>query len=168
MRRVRRPEMNGFISYAHDDYKIFNEFRPHLRALERAFDVHLWSDQRINAGYHWNNVIIDQIERAELFVLLVSPAFIASDYIYENELPAIRARKKSPTTLVLPVVLLRCSWQCLCGALQALPTDGGRLRPISDWRPRRNGYDEARAQITNSFQQYYGVAPNIVDWPVLP
>jgi hypothetical protein len=67
--------MHGFISYAHDDYKMFNEFRPHLRAIERGFDVQFWSDHRINGGYHWNNAIRLEIERADLYRLPVIPRY---------------------------------------------------------------------------------------------
>jgi hypothetical protein len=158
--------MNGFISYAHDDYKIFRTFHPHLRAVERELDVRFWSDHRINAGYNWGTMIRQAIETAEVFILLVSPSFIGSDYIYDYEIPAIRERKKSPRTLVLPVILSRCSWQWLCGALQALPTVDGRLKPIADWQPHRNGLDHARQQIASSLQNYYGITPSTLDWSV--
>jgi hypothetical protein len=165
-RLKRFLDMNGFISYSHHDYGVFGTFKTHLRAVERAYDVHFWSDHRINAGYHWGVAIRREIDAAEVFVLLVSPAFIGSNYIYDEEIPAIRERAKSAGTLVLPVVLERCFWPIVCGVLQAAPTDRGRLKPIADWQPRANGFDRARQQIAETVQSYYGFAPKTIDWPV--
>ena len=82
--------MKGFISYCHEDYRMFRDFRVHLKAIERAFKLDLWADSRIEAGYYWNDEIRDAIRSSDLFVLLTSPGFIASDYIYDKEIPAIR------------------------------------------------------------------------------
>jgi hypothetical protein len=98
--------------------------------------------------------------------LLVSPAFIGSDYIYDKEIPAIQERKRSAGALVLPVVLERCSWQLVCGELQAVPTDRARLKPIADWRPQANGFHHASHQIANTIQSYCGSLPKTIDWSV--
>jgi hypothetical protein len=159
--------VNGFVSYSHDDCGLFCEFRPHLRALERVFGMRFWSDHRISAGYRWDATVRREISCAQVFVLLVSPAFIGSDYIFDQEIAAIRDRKKSDEVLVLPVILERCSWQWLCGALQAVPIDpdGRRIKPIADWRPRKNGFDRAREQIEEALRNHYGLDPPAVDWP---
>jgi CheY-like chemotaxis protein len=57
----------------------------------------------------------------------VSPGFIASDYIYDHEIPAIKARHLKGA-LVLPVVLKRCMWQFIANALQALPMHKGHIK----------------------------------------
>jgi hypothetical protein len=158
--------MNGFISYAHDDYEMFGTFKMHLSAVERAFDVSFWSDHRMKAGYHWEATILRQIGAADVFVLLVTPAFISRDYIYDKEIPAILDRKRSAGALVLPVILRRCCWQFVCGVLQAAPTEGGRVRPVADWRPQDNGFDRAREQIAASLQSYYGLPFKTIEWPL--
>jgi hypothetical protein len=143
--------MKGFISYSHADHSEFEIFLVHLRAIERAFSVRFWSDRRIDAGYHWPAAIQREIDAADVFVILVSAPFFASDYIWDNELPAIRERKKKRgEALILPVVLGPCSWQLACGVLQAVPTIQGRLKPIRRWRPREDGFDRAREQIART------------------
>jgi hypothetical protein len=100
-----------------------------------------------------------------VFILLLSPAFIASDYIFEAEIPAIQERKRSvPGALVLPVVLECCSWQWVCGGLQSVSTNHGELKPIPDWHPRRNGFDLARRQVEQAIQSYYGLLPTAINW----
>jgi TIR domain len=149
----------GFISYAHDDYAAFNELKTQLRAIERAFKIEFWADKRISAGNYWSDKIADAIEAAQIHILMFSPAFIGSDYIFEHELPAI-GRKLTKGDLVLPVVISRCAWAAFIGVLQAVPADPrGRLLPVFDWRPRRNGYDAAREQIWSSLATQFGAPP---------
>src|SRR5262245_46336128 len=100
--------MQGFISYAHDDYVAFDKMKTHLRAIERAFNIHFWADKRITPGNYWSTLIANAIETASVHVLLISPAFIGSDYIFDYELPAINA-KCTRGDLVLPVVINRCA-----------------------------------------------------------
>jgi TIR domain len=61
----------------------------HLRATERAFKIEFWADKRIKAGNYWSTKIADAIEAAEIHILMLSPAYIRSDYIFDHELPAI-------------------------------------------------------------------------------
>ncbi len=106
--------MNGFISYSHEDYRFFSELRTHLRAVERECSLHFWADNRIKAGYDWTVEIANAVNAADVCLLLVSPQFIASDYIYDKEIPAIQTRR-STGALVVPVVLRECSWEMLAG-----------------------------------------------------
>ncbi len=156
--------MNGFISYAHDDRRMFDEFRDYLTAVERAFHLTLWADTSLLAGHHWNTEIEQAIARAEVFVLLISPAFIASDFIYTQEIPAIRQRARTTDAPVFPVVLRRCFWKLVTDELQGVPTANGSLKPIEDWRPRGNGYHCAGEQIIAAIQHQTGRKPNLVGW----
>jgi formylglycine-generating enzyme required for sulfatase activity len=155
--------LKGFISYAHDDYAAFNEMRTHLRAVERAFEIEFWADKRIKAGNYWSPKIADAIEAAHIHVLMFSPAFISSDYIFDHELAAIND-KRAKGDLVLPVVIKRCAWSRFVGELQGVPLDHtGRLLPVFDWQPRRNGYDAVREQIgaaiAKTFNLKHGTEP---------
>jgi hypothetical protein len=156
--------MKGFISYAHEDHQMFGEFRPHLRSVEIAYGLDLWADTSLRAGLHWDATIQQAIEAAELYILLISPTFIASDYIYQHEIPAIRQRARLTDALVFPVVLSRCFWKLVCDELQGVPTDKGSLKPIADWRPRQQGYDRARAQIADAIETHCHLTPKTIGW----
>lgn len=147
--------MNGFISYSHQDYLVFNEFKIHLKAVERECGLHFWADERIAAGYDWTAEIANAIAAAEVCLLLVSAEFIASDYIYAKEIPAIE-RRRIDGALVIPVVLRKCSWEMLAGVLQAVPTVYGKVKPIQDWRPHNDGFNQARSQIVKAIQIRFG------------
>lgn len=160
--------MNGFLSYSHEDHRLFAGFRPHLAALKRGFGLDIWTDHRIEAGTFWNASIEAAIKQAQVFVLLISPDFIASDYVNDSEIPAISEQRRSTGALVLPVVLKRCSWQMVAAALQAIPTENGRLKPITDWpRPRQNdGFDRAREQMMTAIESHFGIARKKIDWGI--
>jgi hypothetical protein len=151
--------LKGFISYAHDDHAAFREMRTQLRAIERAFEIDFWADKRIKPGNYWSAKIADAIEVAQIHILLCSPAFIRSDYIFDYELPAINT-KFGKGDMVLPVVIDRCAWSWIVRVLQATPIDHtGRLLPVLEWQPRRHGYDAAREQIWSSIAAQLGAPP---------
>lgn len=153
--------MDGFISYAHDDAPLFRVFRTHLRSIERAFDIEFWADTSIHAGARWNDEIIRRLNGAQVFILLVSPDFLASDFIYNTELPAIQEREASDPdkVLVLPVVLKPCYWQLVASSRQAVPLDDDGPRAIDEWRPKTRGHDKARDSIATAIQTFYNLQP---------
>jgi hypothetical protein len=156
--------MKGFISYSHDDFEMFEEFRTHLRSVERALSINFWCDPRITAGTHWTAEIDSAIQLADVFILLTSPAFIKSDYIYDEEIPAIKQRSRKSGALVLPVILMPCAWQIIADTLQAIPMKNGRIRPITDWRRHSDGFDHARKQIGEAIERHFGLSPKTVGW----
>lgn len=148
--------MKGFFSYAHDDHAEFVRLRTHLKAAERACGVDIWADKRIKGGDYWSATIKDAIDAASFHVLLLSPAFFASDYIFDHELPAIAAKHRTGD-LVLPIVAKRCMWEPFVSALQAMPlTDMGKLQPIHEWRPQDNGYHAASKQLLAALTAHLG------------
>jgi TIR domain len=156
--------MKGFVSYAHEDHAMCRQFRAHLAALQRAFALEPWTDHEIRTGSQWEARMAAAIAAAEVFVLLVSPYFIESDYVWDTEIPAIQRQRAERGALVLPVVLIPCSWQTVASSLHAAPTDNGRVRPVSEWRPQRNGYDCAREQMMTAVEGHFGIPRAGVRW----
>jgi hypothetical protein len=157
--------VKGFISYAHDDHPELVDFRKNIRSTERAYGVDFWADHRIGAGDYWSTKIADAIAAAQVHILLMSPAFFDSDYIFDHELPGIES-KCSGGDLIVPVLLKRCAWQTWIGQLQAVPTSPtARLTPVIEWRPKTNGYDAAREQIDQAIAGHFSiVARNPFKW----
>ena len=149
--------MRGFISYAHDDVALLRKFRLHLKALDHAFRLTFWSDDSIHAGDHWNDTIREAIEQADVFLLLVSPAWIASDFIRNHERPAITRRCAAAKCRVISVILKNCDWEPELGLAQATPMEGGRLKPVSQWTDPDDGFDAARVAIHAAVRDHFGV-----------
>ena len=123
-----------FISYAHEDEKLVDELRKQLSILKRMGVIEEWYDRDITAGSEWKGEIDEQLNSAQVVLLLVSPDFMASDYAYDVEMKRALERHKSGDARVIPVILRSCMWsKAPFAKLQALPPD---VRPVNEWRDR--------------------------------
>lgn len=111
-----------FISYSHADASAFGELRT---ALGRDPSFHVLSDADLRAGQLWAEALDDAIARADVFLLLLSPAFLASEECAREATRALSIGR----ALLVPVVLLECPWRALHGARQALPHGGRPMLP---------------------------------------
>ena len=78
-----------FISYSHRDLKWLEQLRTHLKPLERNYNLERWDDSRIKPGDKWLAEIEQALARAAVALLLVSPDFVASDFIDRKEMPSL-------------------------------------------------------------------------------
>lgn len=115
------PESNIpliFICYAHKDNES-NERKN--RWLERLLEqleplqlqglTEIWSDQKIELGEDWHEKIQTTLQQVKAAVLLVSPAFLASKYIHESELPVLLKNAKDRGVLILPIIVRQCMYR---------------------------------------------------------
>jgi tetratricopeptide (TPR) repeat protein len=132
--KCRRGPMRIFISYSHRDKSLCDDFRLHMKALSRVHPVEAWHDGEILAGDEWREEIKDAIYAAQVVVLLVSAGFMASDYVWDKELPHILARHKRGECVVIPVIVKTVDgWQeSSFKGLQALPAAGKPVNTFTD------------------------------------
>jgi hypothetical protein len=70
-----------------------------------------WDDSRIQPGDIWLDEIEQALARAQVALLLVSPDFLASDFIRRKELPCLFEAAQNDGLKILWVPLLPCSWK---------------------------------------------------------
>jgi hypothetical protein len=117
-----------FISYSHRDDGWLERLKMHLAPLERRKIVHVWSDTRIRLGDRWETEIESALTESRAAVLMISPAFLASEYIWEKEMPHI-LRHRLAGMLVFPLITKPCAWRIApeLAELQARPLNGRAL-----------------------------------------
>ncbi|KPC79563.1 TIR domain-containing protein [Streptomyces sp. NRRL S-4] len=126
---TRRARM--FISYSHRDDELRSQLEKHLSLLRWRGLLDSWSDRQIRVGEEWSGAIDDNLESADIILLLVSSDFLASDFCRDIEMRRAMERHHEGTARVVPVLLRACDWHGFpFGALQALPRD---CRPVTAW-----------------------------------
>lgn len=75
-----------FISYSHRDKKLMRELLTHLEPYLRSGSVEGWCDRDIVSGSKWFDELQAALSKTSVAVLLVSPDFLASNFIHDHEL----------------------------------------------------------------------------------
>lgn len=145
-----------FISYAQEDRGLFDEFQKHLRMLSRQNKAVIWSEQEIKAGQNWEEAVRTNLANAELIVLLISPDFINSDFIWQNELQPAVERHESGACKILPVLLRPCFGEDLpILDLYVAPqtADYARPRLLSLWADHDEAWTLITVQIRKALEE---------------
>ncbi len=101
--------LNVFVSYAHTDDKYLDEFNQAVKPFVRNGLVDVWSDKKIQASQKWREEIQRAMEEAQVAVLLVSRAFLASDFIMNEELPFLLDAAEDEGVVLLWVPIETCA-----------------------------------------------------------
>ena len=123
--------MEIFVSYSHEDIEWRERVQVFLNILKQKYDSGFlaWSDVQIKVGARWEEEINAAIERSNLALLLISPDFLASDFIMREELEAIEERE-----ITFYGVLVRPSPWSLFDRLSAVQL-ANVDQPLSTLRP---------------------------------
>lgn len=129
-----------FISYAHADEDLKKELDKYLKVLKRSGKIETWNDRQLIAGQEWDEVIMTELNKANVILLLISVDFNASDFIWDKELASAMKRHEEGTAHVVPVILRICEWSKLPYAkLQSLPRNA---KPVTEYENRDEAFTE--------------------------
>lgn len=139
-----------FFSYSHKDEDLRDRLEVHLAMLKNEGSIETWHDRRIEAGEDFAGRIGNELERADLILLLVSPDFLASKYCYDVETARAIERHHAGEARVVPVILRPCDWHSApFGKLQAVPKDGKPITTCPD-------LDEAFLEVVKAIRSALG------------
>lgn len=148
----QRHAVRLFYSYSHKDEDLRDQLETHLKILQRQGLIEGWHDRKIGAGDDLEQRIDENLERADIILLLISADFIASDYCYEKEMKLALERQKKGEAQVIPVIIRDCNWKTApFKNLNALPTDGLAVTKWPDrdstWRNVSEGIEKEVEKI---------------------
>lgn len=139
-----------FVSYSHQDEIFLNELEKHLATLKREKLIATWHDRKIVPGQEWEKEIEGALQDSDIYIFLISPDFIASEYCNEKEVSVALERHDNKDALVIPLVVRPADWLTTpLGKIQALPKDAN---PISLWGDR----DQAWLAVVNGIRSAIG------------
>ena len=152
-----------FCCYAHEDEALIDELRSHLSSLERQNLINVWHDRDISPGAVWKKEIETHLNDAQIILLLISSAFIQSNYCYGIEMQQAIERYERNEARVIPIILRPVfEWQKIpignitLGDLQALPKD---IIPITMWTNHDQAWNDVATGIAMVVSELSGNLP---------
>jgi tetratricopeptide (TPR) repeat protein len=143
------PDVHGpikvFCLYAPEDKCLFQDLDAHLSSLKRQGLITLWHNHLILPGSDQEQATTTHLNTASLILLLISSAFINSDYCYSVKMKQALQRHEAKEARVIPILLRSVDYK---GApfehLAVLPTDA---KPITDCLNRDAAFADIAAGI---------------------
>jgi len=129
---------NAFLSYSHADEKALKRLHTHLAMLQREGSLIAWTDNAILPGTRLDAEISSNLGNSNLFVALISPDYLASNYCYDKEFAQATTLADTGKLRIVPVILKPCDWlSSPFKDFKAMPKDG---KPISEWTNQNNAF----------------------------
>lgn len=136
-----------FLAYARKDARHRNELMAHLSGVIEKGILGVWYDEKIPAGTHWREEILEHLQQAQMVLLLVSPWFRDSPSCRE-EVGMAMELARSGKARVIPILVGQVEYETAPYAhLQFLPGNGPV--PSSDGDARNAAFAEIAAKLRN-------------------
>ncbi|MDF5733313.1 MAG: toll/interleukin-1 receptor domain-containing protein [Rhizonema sp. PD38] len=134
-----------FFSYAQEDEKLRDKLEEHLSLLKREGVITGWHNRKIEAGKEWENEIDAHLNTAGIILLLISSAFIASDYCWDVEVKRAMERNEADEARVIPVIIDSVEWRSApFGRLLPLPKGG---KAVKKWGNRNEAFSSVAQDL---------------------
>ena len=146
-----------FYSYSHKDETYRKNMEKSLAILEQDGLLYEWFDGKILPGANISPKIMEEMDRADIFVFLISPDFMASQECKKEWGYAGDLCTDGNPRFRIPVIVRACPWPDLLKSddVKALPKDG---KPVASydhqddaWLEVYQGVKEVLNKIRNCF-----------------
>jgi len=130
--------MKAFISYSHNDNAMLELLHKHLAQLQRDNIITTWTDKEISAGANLGQNISGALSNSQIFIALLSPDYLVSNYCYEIEFQTALQMQEKNKIIIVPVIVEPCDWlNTPFKNNKALPKDG---KAVSLWDNKNTAF----------------------------
>jgi hypothetical protein len=146
-----------FYSYSRKDQALREKLDQHLAPLKYAGLIVPWYDLLLEPGSDWKKDIGNQLDTADMILLLVSANFLSSEYCYSIELKQALERDSRQEACVIPVILEPCDWKHSWIPFSKLTALPNHETAITEWENREAAFasvaQNIRGKVTSLIQQ---------------
>jgi hypothetical protein len=154
------PPAQVFISYSHEDKEWLDRLNVHLAPVRRLHKVAIWDDTLLKPGMQWNEEIKQALGSIRVAILLLSADFFSSEYIHNQELPAMLEAAADRGATILPIFISPCllSFNEKLSAIQAVNSPDN---PLVNMRPgkRDEVFVKVAKQVMDLLNQQAATQP---------
>ena len=100
-----------FISYSSKNADFIKRFVTHLEILKSNGIIDPWYDRMIESGSKWDDSIRTEMKNSDVIIFLLSPDFLATEYIMKTEIPLAIQQLQNETAKFFFVELQPCGWK---------------------------------------------------------
>ncbi len=130
---------NIYTIYASADEKLVFQLLHRLKSLEKRYNIIIWDNDSIHEGQVWKSSDGGRLAGTDLFILLLSKAFMYSEFVQQLEFKQVIDRYKAGASKIVPIILDDCPWDTNFESddynfsfkeLHVLPEGG---KPLENW-----------------------------------
>lgn len=155
MQKPKRP-YDLFYSYAEKDKALLKRLEEHLSVLRQEGDIRELHKRDITPGTEWQHEQDVYMKKASIILLLISPSFLASDYLYNNEMRQAITKCKAGKAIIIPVILCPCDWKKVpfgenehLADYEIVPRSE---KAVTSWAKRNEAYAEIAQAVRKAVQ----------------
>ena len=150
--------------YIPEEKELLDTLLHHLKTVKADQGITIWHDEPITSGQAWKPSDESRLHDTDIFLLLISNAFMYSEFIKQLEFKTIIDRYKAGESRVIPIILENCPWEIDFEAdaytfsfkeLHVLPESG---RPIKNWDSIDEAFQSCAAYIKSFISSVTEVA----------
>ncbi len=139
-----------FICYSQKDDRSRKTLEMHLKILRTQGVVEAaWTDQALDPGEDWDQRIKQELDRADVILMLVSASALATDYIRKVEMPRALERHAAGQALAVSIILEQCGWSKT--DLAKWQVIQPHRKAVLDHKPQRNGWAAVEEKLHELF-----------------
>jgi len=148
-----------FISHSTEDYQEVQDFITHLSPLKREGLIDHWHCSQLIPGDTWDSAIQEKLWESDIICMLISPNWLANEYIFNKELSVAIERKEQfkrfsqgKDIIIFPIIIKPCLWSRVnsLASFQAAPQKAMEVSEYADKNKAWNDVLRKLIDILNS------------------